>query len=183
MNKLFLEAYDAYADALFRHCFYRVYHHELAKDLVQQTFLRAWQYLVEGNKVEHLRALLYTIATRLVIDEVRKQRPTQSLDTLEENGFEPSKDPRSSLESHLDADQLIPYLARLDEDERSLIVLRYIDDLSPKEIALVLSESTNVISVRLHRSLKKLRSLIPPSYVFPFSPLPSSSAPKSAHKG
>lgn len=171
MHERFLKAYDSYADAIFRHCFYRVYHHELAKDLTQQTFMKVWQYLAEGHTVEHLRALLYTTATRLVIDEVRKRKPTCSLENLEETGFEPSTNPRPSLEGRLDGDRLIPFLEHLDDDERELIVLRYIDDLSPKEIALIVNQSANVISVRLHRSLKKLRSLLPPSYAFPLSSL------------
>lgn len=163
----FLRAYEAYADAIFRHCFYRVYHHELAKDLVQQTFMKVWQYLAEGHTVDNLRALLYTTATRLVIDEVRKRRPTTSLDGLAELGLEPSANPRSGLEGRIDASSLITYLEQLDEDERTVIVMRYIDDLSPKEIATILGESANVISVRVHRAVKRLRTILPPFYVFP----------------
>lgn len=164
----FMKAYDQYADALFRHCFFRVYHHELAKDLVQQTFMKVWQYLADGNRVENLRALLYTTATRLVIDEARKRRPLESLESLSEQGFQPSANPRSDIEAHIDATSLISYLERLDENERTVIVMRYIDDLSPQEIASILAESPNTISVRLHRSVKKLRSLLPPTYVLPF---------------
>lgn len=164
----FMKAYDRYADALFRHCFFRVYHHELAKDLVQQTFMRVWQYLASGHQVENLRALLYTTATRLVIDEARKRRPVESLESLSEDGFQPGSNPRSGLEAQIDAAHLIGYLNQLGEDERTVIVMRYIDELSPKEIATILAESPNVISVRLHRSVKKLRALLPPTYVLPF---------------
>lgn len=162
----FLRAYEAYADAIFRHCFYRVYHHELAKDLTQQTFMKVWQYISEGKKVDHMRALLYTTATRLVIDVSRTRRPSASLEEMAESGIEPSENPRSAIEKQIDAKSLIAYLERLEEEDRALIVLRYVDDLSPKEISLILGESQNIVSVRLHRAVKRLRSLLPTSYVF-----------------
>lgn len=162
----FLEAYETYADAIFRHCYFRVYREELARDLMQQTFMNAWKYLSDGHEVENLRALLYTTANHLVIDEVRKTRSMLSLDGLEAQGWEPGHDPRSGLQAQIDRPQILPYLAQLAEEDRDIIVLRYVDDLSPKEIATIIGETANVVSVRLHRAVKKLRTLIP-AYVFP----------------
>lgn len=162
----FLKAYESFADAIFRHCFFRVYQHEQAKDLTQQTFMKVWQYLASGNQVENLRALLYKTANNLIIDESRKKRETVSLEGLEEKGMEPSDNPRSKWEAGLDHECLLPYLTQLDEKSREVVVMRYIDDLSPKEIATILEETPNVVSVRLHRAMTQLRKLIP-SYVLP----------------
>ncbi len=167
VQETFLKAYDSYADAIFRHCYFRLYQPELAKDLVQQTFTNVWKYLSEGHEVENVRALLYRTANNLVIDEVRKRREAISLDTLEAQGREPGHDPRTDWREGIDRQQVLPYLMRLEEDERDLVVLRYVDDLSPKEIGAIISESANVVSVRLHRAIRRLRTLIPP-YVFPF---------------
>ncbi len=160
----FLKAYETYADAIFRHCYFRVYHREQANDLMQQTFMRTWQTLVQGTEIENLRAFLYKVANNLIIDEARKKREQVSLDGLEESGFEPSTNPRPELEKSLDHQALYPYLQQLDEKHREVVIMRYIDDLSPKEIAQVLGESANVISVRIHRAIERLRHLIP-SYV------------------
>ena len=162
----FLKAYDAYADAIFRHCYYRVYHREQAKDLMQLTFMKAWQYLVDGTEVQNLRALLYKIANNLVIDEARKKRSLTSLDELELTGHEPGHNPEPSIHARLDGESLLPYLDKLDPDDRTVIVMRYLDDLSPKEIAELIGCSANVVSVRLHRGMKRLRELLPSSYVF-----------------
>ena len=157
----FLKAYDSFADAIFRHCYFRVYQHEMAKDLTQQTFMRVWQYLAQGNAVDNLRALLYTTANNLIIDESRKKREVASLDGLEESGFEPSSNPRSSIESGIDHQVILPYLNQLDQSDREIIILRYMDDLSPKEISIIIGQTANVVSVRIHRAIKQLRKLIP----------------------
>ena len=71
-STIFGEAYDLYADAIYRHCFFRVYSKERAEELTQETFLKLWQYMNDGNEIENIRALAYRIATNLVIDDKRK---------------------------------------------------------------------------------------------------------------
>ncbi|MBI2594808.1 MAG: RNA polymerase sigma factor, partial [Candidatus Colwellbacteria bacterium] len=92
-EKEFWQAYEAYADALFRHCYFRMYDRELAKDLVQEAFSRAWSsYFVPGKEVENLRALLYRILNNLIVDEARRRKPVP-LDTLEEDISQPTNLP------------------------------------------------------------------------------------------
>ncbi|MBI5466917.1 MAG: RNA polymerase subunit sigma-70, partial [Candidatus Kerfeldbacteria bacterium] len=55
----FLRHYEQFADAIFRHCYYRVFDAEQAHDLVQETFLRTWQYLVSGHQIDRIRPFLY----------------------------------------------------------------------------------------------------------------------------
>ena len=70
----FLEAYDQYSDAIFRYCYYRVYDREKAKDCVQEAYCRTWKYMESGKEIENLRALLYRIATNIIIDDSRKKK-------------------------------------------------------------------------------------------------------------
>ena len=72
----FLTLYDAYADAIFRHCFFRVYERERARDLVQETFARTWEYAAKGNAVENARAFLYRVANNVIGDEVCEKKET-----------------------------------------------------------------------------------------------------------
>ncbi|KKW19080.1 MAG: RNA polymerase, sigma-24 subunit, ECF subfamily [Candidatus Adlerbacteria bacterium GW2011_GWC1_50_9] len=55
-------------------------------------------------------------------------------------------------------------LQKLPEPYREAIVLRYIDQLSPGEIADIVGESENAVSVRIHRGLKKLRAILEPDH-------------------
>ena len=82
-NDTFLTAYDKYADAIYRHCFFRVFSKEKAEELTQETFMRTWQYLEDGKEVLNLRAFLYRVANNLIIDHSRKKKE-ERLDNFHE---------------------------------------------------------------------------------------------------
>ena len=159
-NEEFLAAHDAYADALFRHCYFRVYNRELAKDLVQEAFCKTWSYIAKGQKIENIRAFLYRVANNLVIDEIRKRKPIASLDELVEKGFSPKDESPTEMDQRLTNREIAGLLESLDESYRKIIVMRFIDELSPKEIGQILNMSENVVSVRIYRGLKKLEQLV-----------------------
>lgn len=156
----FLAAYEEHADALFRHCLVRIRDREVARDIVQETFSRTWVYLSEGKKVDYMRAFLYRIANNLIVDGARKKK-SSSLDALmEEDGFEPRdedfKDP-SDIQATREA---LEMLKSLDEIYRTAITMRYIDEMSPREIASALGVSENVVSVRIHRGIERLSKMM-----------------------
>jgi len=159
IKKQFLTAYDAYADTLFRHCYFRIYDRELAKDLVQETFCRTWIYLSDGKEVKNIRAFLYRVLHNVIVDEIRRKKPL-SLDQLVEEGFSPKNESEPDLEQRLVVKDIFQKLRLLDESYRDIVQMRFIDDLSPKEISAVLGVSENVVSVRIHRGVNKLRQLM-----------------------
>jgi len=79
----FATAYDLYADAIFRHCYFRVNDREKAVDLMQETFMKTWEYLASGKKVTNLRAFLYRSANNLIVDQARRAKLRQE-DSLED---------------------------------------------------------------------------------------------------
>ncbi len=168
LEKRFLEAYESYSDALYRHCYFRVYSREQAQDLVQETLTKTWQYLCEGNEVKNLRAFLYRVATNLIVDEARrrKRQKGQSLDYLEEKGvaFPAGEDELELAHNRLEAAEAQKVMRKLDDAYREVILMRYIDNLTPQEIAEILGEEPNTISVRLHRGVKKLKELLNHEY-------------------
>ena len=155
----FLEAYEQYADAIFRFCYFRVYDRERAKELMQDAYCRAWKYVADGNTINNLRAFLYATARNVIIDYHRK-RQEDSLEQLQARGFEPAENPAELLALRMDVRQVIGVMRQLEEPYREALVLRYVDGLSPREIAHITGESANVISVRLHRGVAKLRALL-----------------------
>jgi len=157
-NRAFLEAYDQLSDAIFRHCYFRVSDRDKAKDLMQETFMRTWQFVSEGKEIQNMKAYLYQVANNLIIHQYRKKKEV-SLDDLQEDGFDPGFDDRSHLENFIAGKEAIEILPMLDDLYREVVVMRYIDDMSVSEIAQVLRISENVVSVRLHRALRKLRSV------------------------
>ena len=131
---------------------------ETAEDLTQESFMRLWNYLAKGNIVDNPKALLYRIAENLIIDYYREKKAS-SLDALSEAGYEPRGDDGSSILAHAAGEHARSALEKLESPYRETMILRYVDGLSVREVAKVMNESENVISVRIHRSLKKLKTL------------------------
>jgi RNA polymerase sigma-70 factor (ECF subfamily) len=156
-EKQFIEAYDLYADSLFRFCFFRIHSREQAKDITQEIFTKTWDYIRKGNQIKHIKAFLYTTARHLIIDHVRK-RKEQSLEYLQENGFDQSVKP--SQIQDLETQTALEAIHKLDEKYRDVLLMRHIDGFSPKEIAKMLVESENAVSVRIHRGLALLREML-----------------------
>ncbi len=160
-NQRFIESYEDYADAIYRHCYFRLYEKEQSRDIMQETYLRAWEYLAKGKKVENLRAFLYKIANNLCIDYIRRKKES-SLDALVEEGFDASLEGAREIERKSEASRAISTLQKLDELYREVMIMRYVDDLSVKEIAEIMGETENTISVRIHRSLAELKEVFVP---------------------
>lgn len=165
-NRLFEEAFSAYADELFRHAFFRLSDRERAVDLVQDCFLRAYDY-ARRAAIDDMRAFLYRTLRNLIIDEYRKKK-SYSLDALledEERNTEallPTDDTNTveAAMERLDARAALRKVAELPPDYSEVLMLRYVDGLTPTEIAERINVSENLVSVRIHRALKALRILI-----------------------
>jgi RNA polymerase sigma-70 factor (ECF subfamily) len=162
-NKLkadFLAAYDEYADQLFRHCLIRIRERDVAKDLVQETYSRAWLYLSQGKQIEYMRAFLFRVANNLIVDTARKKH-SSSLDAMIENdGFEPMDEMAKNPIEIPQAREAVALLKSLDDIYRTAITMRFIEEMTPKEIAKKLGVSENVVSVRIHRGIERLSKMM-----------------------
>ncbi len=160
IERRFLAAYEENSDALFRHCLIRVRDREIARDVVQETFSRTWLYLSEGKQVDYIRAFLYRIANNLIVDGSRKKKSSSLDKMMEDDGFEAEDESIRPAEEIPQAREAVKLLGELDELYRVVITMRFLDQMSPKEIAHALGVSENVVSVRLHRGMERLRKLM-----------------------
>ena len=153
-----LVAYDAHADAIFRHCYFKTCERELAQDMTQDVFLKVWSYMQQKHSILNMRAFLYRLADNLVIDWYRK-RKSQSLDILLDEGFEPVETD-SKIEEQAEIAHSLAKLRELGADDQKLLTLRFVEDLSPGEIAEIVGQNENTVSVRIHRAVTRLRDLL-----------------------
>jgi RNA polymerase sigma-70 factor (ECF subfamily) len=153
----FEKAYNEYSDAIFRHCYFRIFDRERGKELMQEAFMRAWNFLSEGKEIDNMRAFLYRVANNLIVDDIRKKKET-SLDALQKGGWDPGYDETPDMHKRIEQGKIMATLKHMDKDYRDVLIMRYIDGLPPADIAGILGESANTISVRLHRGIKQLRS-------------------------
>ncbi len=140
---------EEYYDKIYRYCYYKVGNKQLAEDLTQETFLR---YL-KSTCTEPDR-YLYTIAKHLIIDEYRKAKP-MNLEDLESepvtDGFE---------EAVIDKDTVNKALNSLSEEDRELVVLRFINEEPLSEISKITGISRFALYRRLNNAKLQLAKLL-----------------------
>ena len=154
-------AHRDYEKGLNLHAFFRVHDRAMSEELVQDTFMKTWRYLVKGGRIEVMKAFLYHILNDLIIDEYRKSK-TVSLDVLIEKGFEPNAGDAGRFLNVMDGKAMLFLIQRLPQRYQKVLRLRYVQELSLKEISLITGQSKNTIAVQVHRGLKKLKLLSNP---------------------
>jgi len=116
-----------------------------AEDAFQETFLRALRAYSDLRHGRHLRAWVFTIATRVVIDEARRTRPHGEMPELAvEDGLPPHA-------------ELGPLTDGLPPKERAAVVLRYGFDLPYDEIAAALGSSEDAARQATSSGVRRLR--------------------------
>lgn len=161
VNKIqdtFMKAHDRHADSMFRYCYTRVSNRDDALDLTQDAFTRTWDYLYKGKTIRNLKAFMFMTLNNLIIDWYRKKKPIP-LDydvALQIPDTEHSKDPFLEAEGKW----ALSLLDKLQEKQKTVVTLRYVEGFSPKEIAKLLGEEENTVSVRIHRAIASLQELV-----------------------
>jgi len=165
-RQAFVKAYDLYVDQIYRFIYFKVGNKEEAEDLSSAVFLKIWSYLQENNIIDSktLRSLLYKIARNIIIDHYRKinQRENVSLDkTMEQGGLiDVKQDIAQRAEVMSDLMVIETKLPELKEEYREVIIMRYINELSIKEIAEILDKSKGNVRVLIYRALSTLKELM-----------------------
>jgi len=158
-NKRFLKAYKQFSDDIFRYCLYKTRDRDLALDITQETFTKTWEYLVEGREIKNIRAFLYKVAYHLIVDGSRKKK-SFSLDELSEQGVDFGEDKSANLINKFDGEKILEILDKIDIKYREIVIMRYVEDFSIKEISKIINETENNVSVRIHRGLEKLKKIL-----------------------
>lgn len=163
----FAKLYDLYVDRLYRFLSFKLANEEDARDLTSEVFLRSWQHIHDGNKLRTPAALFYRIARNLTADYYRsKQRAEVPLDLADEENRDLLKEAEATpnIADRLDLDfktrAALDALRGLKENYRELIVFRYLDELSTREIGEILGKTEVNVRVMLHRSLRALRTVM-----------------------
>lgn len=147
--------YRKYADNVFNYFWYRTGHDKaLSEDLMQETFLRAFQHLkkFQIRGYSYLTYLL-TIARRLLIDHYRKPSSVP-IEDAEDVPYEITED----LERKSDAEALWHAIQTLPSSSRDILLMRYQDEKPIKDIAIITESTENAVKLNLSRTRKKLAS-------------------------
>lgn len=159
-------AYNEHIEGLSLHVLFKLHNEGLREDLVQDTFVKAWKYVINGGTIKQMKPFLYHILNHLIIDEYRK-RKTLSLDELREKGFELGFDDSDQLLDIMDGKRASLLIEGLPLKYSRIMKLKYLQNLSQDEISKRTGLSKNTIAVQSHRGLLKLQKIYMRRQLYP----------------
>ena len=125
---------------------------EDAEDLLQETWMRIARSAKRFDTSRRFRSWVYGIATNLARDLFRRRMTKES--ALHELSTRP---PAASEADSIDSDELRERIAKLPENMRAVLLLRYYEEMSEAEMAEVLDIPHGTVKSRLHAALRNLR--------------------------
>lgn len=151
-DKAFLTLFQEYEQDIYRMAFVYVKNQSDALDVVQETAYRSFKSIKDLKEPKYFKTWLIRIAISCAIDLLRKQKNLVQL----KPGFEEfiSGDVNEDIDLKMTVRDLIE---RLNEDEKSVIILRFFVDLTIKEVSEALDIPLGTAKTVLYRALNKLR--------------------------
>lgn len=148
------ELVEAFYPEILRYCLWHAPNPSLAEDAAQETFLKAIRFFDRYVHRGKFKAFLYQIAANTCIDMKRKKHLTEtSFEDIPTELADPGS-PLEQLQSELRFRELV---RQLPEDTRELVILRYGQDLTLREISQVTGLPLRTVQSKLRSALKKLK--------------------------
>ena len=160
-REAFGSLYDSHVAPIYRFILVKVGNKADAEDLTHQVFLSAWQGL-SGYKFQGFpfSSWLYRIASNAVIDFYRTNKKHADIDSVPEEVLAHNPDFQTTADNEMMVRFVKSAMVDMDYDQQSVLTLKFVNDLSNKEIAKIINKSEGAVRVIQHRALKQLRSKI-----------------------
>ncbi|NWQ44471.1 RNA polymerase sigma factor SigW [Bacillus sp. EB106-08-02-XG196] len=162
----FAEIVEIYSNSIFQLGYRMLGNRHEAEDIAQEAFIRAYVNIKSFNQDLKFSTWLFRIATNLCIDRIRKKKPDYYLDaevsgtdglTMYSQLSSNSPLPENELESLELQETVQTEILKLPEKYRSVIVLKYMEELSLNEISEILDMPLGTVKTRIHRGREALR--------------------------
>ena len=156
----FSTAYEQSKDAVFGYLTYMTKDIQLAEDLSQETFLKMFINIRTYRGTGNVKAWALKIARNTFLTYARKKQPLLLEDQILDLNIEPyQNEPEETFLQKEKAEMIRKIMMALNENDRTILLLRDYEGLSYDEIAQILSISTELIKSRLYRARQKYRKL------------------------
>ncbi|WP_289140840.1 RNA polymerase sigma factor [uncultured Brevibacillus sp.] len=147
---------DKYKGKIFAFLYRMLGQAEDAQDMAQEVFTKVYFQLNKFRPNSNFSAWLYRMAANHCLDELRRQK--RSVQTTEEElELIDAETPEDVFLQKEQKQMLLRQVMGLEEEYRLVVVLRYIDQLSYREISETMAIPMTTVQMRLHRARKKLR--------------------------
>ena len=155
----FSDLYRAHLRDVYSYAYYRVGNHHDAEDLTEQTFLQAYRHFDRAQRESNgrpLRPWLIRIAHNLAANYYR-DRSRRPQTNLEDAGvLTATHDTETIVEGRQDVQDVLAGVAKLPDDRREALIMRFALDMDNREIARALGRSEGATKVLIHRAIKQL---------------------------
>ena len=155
--EVFNSIFDEYYRPLKNFLYYKLADKDLAEDITQEVFIRAWDKR-DTILVETVKSYLYKIANNLAINHFNSAKTRFEL-KLEDHDSSVSESPHYVMEKDEFAARFIRALENLPEQQRVTFLMNRIDDLTYREIAERLEISVKAVEKRMQSALESLRGI------------------------
>ncbi|MFC2006365.1 RNA polymerase sigma factor [Chloroflexota bacterium] len=157
-SEAFGELYSTHLGRIYRYVFYQVKDKATAEDITEDVFIKAWKAINScKGKEQTFLPWLFRIARNLIIDISRRKQKELSveMETIAAVG-----DHSLDVEKKLEQQQLLSMIACLSQNQRQVIILKFIEGLDNREIGQVMQKNQGAIRVLQMRALATLRQKI-----------------------
>jgi RNA polymerase sigma-70 factor (ECF subfamily) len=152
--------YQTYADAIYRYIYYRVPNDTDAEDLTAEVFLRMVEglpgYQLTGAPFE---SWLYRIAAARIADFYRRAH-RQPQGELSDNLSDHLPQPEEQLQERQEREHLRQVLRRFTTEEQTILLLRFVERKSHREVATIMGKTVSAVKSAQHRALVQLAALL-----------------------
>ena len=157
-SEAFGQLYERYVDKIYNYVYYRTGNHHDAEDLTAKTFYQALKHIHRYvDRGLPFSAWLYRIAHNLVANWHRDHSRRQVIALDEIALISPRPHPEDRLELEDDQRKLLRMIRRMPDDRQQLIILKFVEQMSNREIAQIMGRSEGAIKSLYHRTLLALR--------------------------
>jgi RNA polymerase sigma factor (sigma-70 family) len=145
---------NQYADNVYRFIVKNLRHEEDARDIVQTAFEKLWRNR-EAVDSDKSKSYLFTVAYNQMIDHIRKNKRIQLKDEFTEDGRVQQANSNNQLKK-----TLMEALNRLNETQKSLVMLKDYEGYSYEEIGEIMGLNSSQVKVYLHRARLTLKEYL-----------------------
>ena len=157
-EKAFSYLYEYYISPIFRFVYFRIKDYGDAEDLTQTVFLKAWDALPDyKQKKNPFSSWLYAIARNAVIDYWRKKKDWQINDLAQETIKDNKRPIYDLIEEEENFGSVKEAIGLLTEDQQEIVILKFIEGLSNKEISGITGKKEEAIRQLQSRAIKSLK--------------------------
>ena len=152
----FVFLYDRYVEKIYKFLYFRTFNQHLAEDITSQTFLKCMNKISTFNETKGtFQAWLYQIARNLLIDEYRKQKPTENIDA--HYNIASNINLENETDQTLNNEALRKLLMTLPSEAQELVSMRLWDELPYAEIASITGKTEGSLKMQFSRIVNQLQ--------------------------